>query len=280
VAIAWARAGGGHLIEDDYDAELRYDRQPIGALQALDPDRVVYAGTVSKTLAPGLRLGWLLLPSTLLAPVLALREVEDLHVSAPTQLAFTELLRSGAYERHVRRMRMRYRGRCDRLVATLAARAPAATPVGISAGLRVLLELERADELAARAAERSIELFSVGPSYHDGSLSATGSSSATPRCPSTPSKPGCARSPSCSRTSRNYAAASASRIRSATASSSIVWPETSRSSSSALCFCPSAQSSRSSEPACRLPNQSFPNVSRRYARSCASKAHARKYSEA
>jgi GntR family transcriptional regulator/MocR family aminotransferase len=167
-AVAW----GGLVIEDDYDAELRYDRQPVGALQALVPGRVAYAGTVSKTLAPGLRLGWLLLPPALLDRVVALRKAEDVHVSAPDQIAFAELLRAGTYERHVRRMRMRYRARRDRLVAMLAERAPAITPVGISAGLRVLLELPEGgpsgDELAARAAEQSIELFPVGRHYHDG----------------------------------------------------------------------------------------------------------------
>jgi GntR family transcriptional regulator/MocR family aminotransferase len=165
-AVAWARATGGIVIEDDYDAELRYDRQPVGALQALDPEHVVYAGTASKTLAPGLRLGWLVVPPALLEPLLAVRATEDLHVSALDQIAMAELLRSGAFERHVRRMRARYRTRRDRLVAMLAERAPAVTPVGISAGLRVLLELPpdgpTGEELAARAAERSLELFAVG----------------------------------------------------------------------------------------------------------------------
>jgi GntR family transcriptional regulator/MocR family aminotransferase len=171
-AIAWARSADGLLIEDDYDAELRYDRQPIGALQALDPRRVAYVGTTSKTLAPGLRLGWLVLPRELLDPVVALRVVEDLHVPALDQIAFTELLASGAFERHVRRMRVRYRARRDRLLALLATRAPSVTPVGISAGLRVLLELPQdgpsAIDLAVRAAERSIELFPVAPCYHAG----------------------------------------------------------------------------------------------------------------
>jgi GntR family transcriptional regulator / MocR family aminotransferase len=95
-AIEWARASGRVVIEDDYDAELRYDRQPVGALQALAPEHVAYGGTASKTLIPGLRLGWLLLPEDLLAPVLALRAVEDVHVPATDQIAFAELLRSGA----------------------------------------------------------------------------------------------------------------------------------------------------------------------------------------
>ena len=94
-ATAWARATAGLVIEDDYDAELRYDRQPVGALQALDPDHVAFVGTTSKTLAPGLRLGWLLVPHTLLEPVVALRLREDVHVPAPEQLAFSQLLVSG-----------------------------------------------------------------------------------------------------------------------------------------------------------------------------------------
>jgi GntR family transcriptional regulator/MocR family aminotransferase len=171
-AVAWARETGGILIEDDYDAELRYDRPPVGALQALDPDRVVYAGTTSKTLAPGLRLGWLLLPPALLDSVLRLRATEDVHVSAPEQIAFGELLVSGAFERHVRRMRGRYRARRDRLLAMLASRTPTVTPVGISAGLRVLLELPpdapSGEELVELGVKRSIDLFPVGRCYHGG----------------------------------------------------------------------------------------------------------------
>ena len=171
-ALAWARATGGVLIEDDYDAELRYDRPPVGALQALEPDHVVYAGTTSKTLAPGLRLGWLLLPPALLDPVLRLRITEDVHVPAPEQMAFGELLVSGAFERHVRRMRAHYRARRDRLVAVLASRAPSVTPAGISAGLRLLLELPAGapsgEELAQLGAKRSLELFPLARCYHSG----------------------------------------------------------------------------------------------------------------
>lgn len=171
-AIEWARSTGGLLVEDDYDAELRFDRAPVGVLQALDPGHVAYGGTASKTLVPGLRLGWLLLPPALLEPVLALRSAEDVHVPAPEQIAFAELLRSGAFERHVRRMRGRYRARRDRLVEMLEARAPELTPVGISAGLRVLLELPpdgpSADEVVARAARRRVTLHPLGPHHHDG----------------------------------------------------------------------------------------------------------------
>jgi GntR family transcriptional regulator / MocR family aminotransferase len=171
-ALSWARATGGLVIEDDYDAELRYDRPPVGALQALGADHVAFAGTASKTLAPGLRLGWLLLPEHLLRDVVRLRRTEDVHVPAPDQIAFAELLRSGAFERHVRQLRARYRARRDRLVAILDERASAVRPVGISAGLRVLLELPPGgpseSELVDRAARQSVELFPVGPCYHGG----------------------------------------------------------------------------------------------------------------
>ncbi len=171
-AIEWANASGGVIVEDDYDGELRYDRQPVGALQALAPGRVAYGGTASKTLAPGLRLGWLVVPPQLLERIVALRSGEDVHVSALEQVALCELLRSGAYERHVRRMRARYRARRDRLVALLAERAPMLTPVGISAGLGVLLELPAAGpssgELIAEAARRSLGLHPLDPHYGDG----------------------------------------------------------------------------------------------------------------
>jgi len=171
-AVSWARATGGLVIEDDYDAELRYDRQPVGALQALDPEHVALVGTTSKTLAPGVRIGWLLLPEELVRPVVGVRIVEDFHVGALEQIAFAEFLVSGAFERHIRRMRGRYRARRDRLLAVLAERAPHVTPVGIQAGLRVLLELPpggpSAAELVERGRDRSIDLFPLGPCRHNG----------------------------------------------------------------------------------------------------------------
>jgi GntR family transcriptional regulator/MocR family aminotransferase len=173
-AITWARTAGGLVIEDDYDAELRYDRAPIGSLQALDPDRVVYVGTASKTLAPGLRLGWMVVPPPLAEPITLLRSLEDMQTPATEQIAFAELLRSGDFERHLRRMRARYRKRRDRFLGTLADRVPTAGTVGIPAGLRVLLELPKPGpasiEIAEHARGRSISLFPIARCYHDGRI--------------------------------------------------------------------------------------------------------------
>jgi GntR family transcriptional regulator/MocR family aminotransferase len=139
--ITWARDHDAVLIEDDYDGEFRYDRQPVGALAALDPGRVIYAGTASKTLAPGLRVGWLVLPRRWLEPVVELRPIVDRHTSALDQLALAEFITSGGFDRHVRHSRMRYRRRRDLLLALLAEHAPAVTPHGIAAGLHTVIDL-------------------------------------------------------------------------------------------------------------------------------------------
>jgi len=157
-AVDWARAAGGVIIEDDYDGEFRYDRQPVGALQDLDPDHVVYTGTASKSLAPGLRLAWMVLPPALLDPVVTAKSVADGQTGVLEQLTLAELIRSGAYDRHVRRARARYRSRRDRLVAALAKRAPRVRVTGIAAGLHALLELPPGapseQAVVARAASR------------------------------------------------------------------------------------------------------------------------------
>ncbi|MEV6209196.1 PLP-dependent aminotransferase family protein [Kitasatospora sp. NPDC051914] len=140
-AVDWARESGGLVVEDDYDGEFRYDRRPVGAMQALDPERVVYAGTASKSLAPGLRLGWLALPAALVGPVSHRKELADGQSGVVDQLTLAELITSGAYDRHVRRSRLQYRRRRDRLVAVLAERAPRVRVTGIAAGLHAVLEL-------------------------------------------------------------------------------------------------------------------------------------------
>jgi GntR family transcriptional regulator/MocR family aminotransferase len=164
--VAWARGAGAVVVEDDYDGEFRYDRQPPGALQGLDPEHVVYAGTASKTLTPGLRIGWLLLPQRLLAPALAAKRIAG-DTQALDQLALAELMTSGAYDRHVRRMRQRYRRRRDLLLGLLADRAPALRTRGVAAGLHVVLEVASEEELIARAAERSLALSGLGPFWHE-----------------------------------------------------------------------------------------------------------------
>jgi GntR family transcriptional regulator/MocR family aminotransferase len=167
--IGWARSRNAIVIEDDYDGEFRYDRQPVGALQGLDPDHVVYAGTASKTLAPGLRLGWLALPAAMLDSVI---EAKQLLGATPAleQLALAELIRSGVFDRHLRRMRQRYRHRHDQLLALLAERAPAMRPHGIAAGLHVVLEPTAntlgEDELITRAANHSLALDGLHPYWH------------------------------------------------------------------------------------------------------------------
>ncbi|MEU2621248.1 PLP-dependent aminotransferase family protein [Streptomyces sp. NPDC007157] len=139
-AVDWARRTGGLVLEDDYDGEFRYDRRPVGALQGLAPDEVVYLGTASKSLAPGLRLAWMVLPPGVAREVTAVKGGVDT-CGAPDQLTLAEFIASGAYDRHVRASRSRYRRRRDDLVAALAERAPEIRVTGIAAGLHMLLRL-------------------------------------------------------------------------------------------------------------------------------------------
>ncbi|HJD84752.1 PLP-dependent aminotransferase family protein [Kitasatospora aureofaciens] len=139
--IDWARGRGGLVLEDDYDGEFRYDRQPVGAVQGLDPDRVLYLGSTSKSLSPALRLGWMVLPDHLVDRVLAAKGEREAWASALDQLTLAEFIDSGGYDRHVRRMRRRYRDRRDQLVAALAANAPHIEVSGIAAGLHAVLRL-------------------------------------------------------------------------------------------------------------------------------------------
>ncbi|CAL9520168.1 HTH-type transcriptional regulatory protein GabR [Streptomyces sp. enrichment culture] len=149
-AVDWARTTGGLVVEDDYDGEFRYDRQPVGALQGLDPERVVYVGTASKSLAPGLRMGWMAVPAGLLDEVLAVKGPAEWAAGVLDQLTLAEFIRSGAYDRHVRGMRQRYRRRRDELVAAVSGRVAVS---GIAAGLHAVLDLpEGSEEGVLRAA--------------------------------------------------------------------------------------------------------------------------------
>ncbi|HYB85209.1 MAG TPA: PLP-dependent aminotransferase family protein [Streptosporangiaceae bacterium] len=168
--IEWAAASGGLVIEDDYDGEFRYDRQPVGAMQALAPDHVVYAGTASKSLAPGLRLGWLAVPGPLLDEVVAAKEAVGAHASTLDQLAMAEFLTSGGYDRQIRHARLAYRRRRDRLAATVHHQAPQVAVSGIAAGLHALLRLpagQDEDGVVASAAAHGLAIEGLA-SYHAG----------------------------------------------------------------------------------------------------------------
>jgi GntR family transcriptional regulator / MocR family aminotransferase len=136
--LRWAAEHGAVVIEDDYDAEYRYDRMPVGALQGLAPDRVVYAGSASKTLAPGLRLGWFVMPEHLAEPMAAAKIAADRGSPALEQLALADLIIRGEFDRHLRRMRPIYRRRRDALLTALALRLPRLEPTGVSAGLHLV----------------------------------------------------------------------------------------------------------------------------------------------
>ncbi|WP_407287691.1 PLP-dependent aminotransferase family protein [Streptomyces sp. BP-8] len=157
-AVNWARATGGYVLEDDYDGEFRYDRKPVGALQGLDPERVIHIGSVSKSLSPAVRVGWMVLPGRLVDAVLAAKGEREAWAGVTDQLTLAELLTHGAYDRHIRRMRQRYRRRRDRLVDAVTGQAPHLGVTGIAAGLHAVLQLPagstEADERAALRAAR------------------------------------------------------------------------------------------------------------------------------
>jgi GntR family transcriptional regulator/MocR family aminotransferase len=156
--VDWARRHGGVIIEDDYDGEFRYDRNPIGALQGLDHDHVIYMGTASKSLAPGLRLGWLVLPDHLVEAVAGQKGETEETVGFVNQLTMAEFIDSGAYDRHIRTMRAQYRRRREQLFDAVARHAPGCTLRGMPAGLHVLLELPggRESRVALGAAWRRL----------------------------------------------------------------------------------------------------------------------------
>jgi len=164
-AIQWALDSGVLVIEDDYDGEFRYDRQPLGAMQALAPEHVVYAGTASKALAPGLRLGWLVLPARLAGDVAETSALTERPASSLDQLTLAEFITSGAYDSHVRHARLSYRRRRDRLVTELARRVPQARVTGIAAGLHAVIELPSGQDEGAvveRARRRGLAIDGLG----------------------------------------------------------------------------------------------------------------------
>ncbi|MER7956560.1 PLP-dependent aminotransferase family protein [Streptomyces sp. NPDC096030] len=153
--LDWARSVDGYVLEDDYDGDFRYDRAPVGALQGLDPERVVYAGSVSKSLAPGLRLGWMLVPHELLAEVVERKRTMDLGNPALDQALLAEFVTRGAYDRQLRRCQRAYRERRDALLAALAESFPGTSVRGIAAGLHIIARVPERYGPSARFVERA-----------------------------------------------------------------------------------------------------------------------------
>jgi GntR family transcriptional regulator/MocR family aminotransferase len=151
--LAWSETTGGLIVEDDYDAEFRYDREPVRALQGLAPDHVVQLGTVSKTLAPALRLGWIVAPAGLTDEAAAAKRLLDDFSPALEQLALADFLTRGHYNRHLRRARAVYRKRRDALLAALAQELPQLDVEGVAAGVHLLLRLPAGTDDAAISEE-------------------------------------------------------------------------------------------------------------------------------
>jgi GntR family transcriptional regulator/MocR family aminotransferase len=165
--VDWAAATGGLVMEDDYDAEYRYDRAPVGAVQGLAPERVLYAGSVSKTLAPALRLGWLVAPEHLVAPLARVKAQDDLGTPVLEQLTLADFLERGGLDRHLRRTRLVYRARRDALISALERHLPAVRPSGAAAGLHLVAHLAPGiDELAVLSAARGRGVGLQGVAEH------------------------------------------------------------------------------------------------------------------
>jgi GntR family transcriptional regulator/MocR family aminotransferase len=162
--VRWAHEQDATIVEDDYDAEFRYDRAPVGALQGLAPERVALIGTVSKSLAPSLRLGWVVCPTASLEAVTEEKRLSDRGSPGLDQLALARLIESGRFDRHLRHMRRVYAERRDTLLAALRERAPGVPLHGLAAGFHAVAHLRAdADEAAivAEARARSIGLYGM-----------------------------------------------------------------------------------------------------------------------
>jgi GntR family transcriptional regulator / MocR family aminotransferase len=164
--VEWASRHDAYIVEDDYDSEFRYDREPVGVLQGIAQDRVFTLGTVSKSLAPAVRLGWVVAPPALSGAVVEAKLLSDRGTSGLDQLALAALLRSGRYDRHLRKMRGVYARRRTTLIGALGRHAPGVRLTGLAAGFHAVAHLpEAADEdaVVAEALRRSVGLYGMAP---------------------------------------------------------------------------------------------------------------------
>ena len=162
--VEWASRHDAFIVEDDYDSEFRYDREPVGVLQGIAPGRVFTLGTVSKSLAPAVRLGWVIAPPALVGAVAEAKVLADRGTSGLDQLALAALLRSGRYDRHLRQMRGTYARRRTALIEALGRHAPAVRLTGLAAGFHAVAHLpDPADEdaVVAEARRRSVGLYGM-----------------------------------------------------------------------------------------------------------------------
>ena len=171
--VEWATRTNAVIIEDDYDAEFRYDREPVGALQGLAPDLVVALGTVSKSLAPVLRLGWIASPPRLTGPLTRAKQIADRGSPGLDQLALALLIETGRYDRHLRRMRSEYAARREILIHSLAEHAPAVRLTGLAAGFHAVAHLPAGtaeDQVIRAAGSRSVGLYGMSTCRADHAL--------------------------------------------------------------------------------------------------------------
>jgi GntR family transcriptional regulator/MocR family aminotransferase len=162
--IAWARHRGATIVEDDYDAEYRFGREPMSSLQGMAPDLVAFVGTASKTLAPALRLAWMVPPAHLIDDVVNVMRVTGVTPPTLDQLAMATFIEDAALERHLRSMRRRYRVKRDVLVGALKTHLPEVRVSGTAAGLHLLAWLpDGADEhgTATRARKSGVGLHEL-----------------------------------------------------------------------------------------------------------------------
>jgi GntR family transcriptional regulator / MocR family aminotransferase len=173
--VAWARAAGALVVEDDYDSEFRYDVAPLPALYGLDPDMVAYLGTTAKTLTPALGVGWLVARPDLISRLADTRESLGDRTGEAAQRALLAMIETGDLDRHVRRMRREYARRRDAIVSALGDPAVPATLRGDTAGLHVVLELHRGseDEVASAALARGVKVHTLRR-YYAGPVRAQG----------------------------------------------------------------------------------------------------------